>query len=116
VVRVVPALIGLGLAVMWVIGVSVEATIWLTWTVGIAAALSLATVGIIPERRGSAWAGLCLGAITAGLVVMWIVGLETQATGWLVWWTFVGACLTAVAALSAAAQGAIDAIRAPDVI
>lgn len=115
-VRVVPALIGLGLAVMWIVGMSVDATIWLTWTVGIAAALSLATVGIIPERRSSAWAAFCLGAITTGLATMWIIGLATHATPWLVWWTFVAACLTTVAALSAGAQGALDAIRTPEVI
>ena len=115
-IRVVAAMIGLGLAVLWIVGMSVDATVWLTWTDGIAAALTLATVGIIPERHSSAWAALCLGAITAGLFVLWLVGLARHATSWLTWWTFVAACLTAAAALGAARQGALELLRTPDTL
>jgi hypothetical protein len=112
--RAVPALIGLGLAALWIIGLSVDATVWLTWLVGIAAALAFATVGIIPERQGSPWAALCLGGLTTGLFAMWIVGLACHATAWLAWWTFVGACLTAVAAAGAGLQGALELLRTRD--
>src|SRR5262245_61842902 len=114
--RAAPAMIGIGLAALWIIGMFVDATIWLTWIVGIGAALSLATVGASPERHSSAWAALCLGGLTAGLLAAWIVGLATHATPWLAWWTFVTACLTALAALGAARQGAIDLLRARDTI
>src|SRR4051794_11566162 len=103
--RIFPALIGLGLAVLWIIGLSVDATVWLTWSVGIAAALAFATVGIIPERKGSGWAAFCLGGIAIGLLALWVVGLTQHATPWLTWWTFVAACMTAVIAFGAALQG-----------
>jgi uncharacterized integral membrane protein len=109
--RIFPALLGLGLATLWVIGLSVDATVWLTWCDGIAATLAFATVGIIPERRGSIWAALCLGAIATGLLALWIAGLEEKATVWLTWWTLVGALLAYLTALGAAVQGGLDALR-----
>jgi hypothetical protein len=114
--RIFPALIGLGLAALWVIGLSVDATVWLTWCVGIAASLAFATVGLIPERNGSAWAGLCLGGLAAGLFAGWLIGLAGKATAWLCWWTFVAGCLTALVAFGAAFQGTLDALRTRDVI
>lgn len=109
--RAFPALIGVGLTAMWVIGLSEDATIWLTWLVGIAAALSFATVGLIPEKRGSLWAAACLGLLAGGLGVMWLVGLCTHATPWLTWWTFVAAGLTCLLAGGVAVQDLLEGVR-----
>lgn len=109
--RILPTLLGFGLAVLWVIGMSVDATVWMTWADGAAAALAFATVGVIPARSSSAWASLCLLALAGGLFGVWAVGLAEGGTPWLTWWTFVGACLTALAGLGAALQGRIDALR-----
>src|SRR4051794_34637285 len=109
--RIVPAFLGLGLAVLWVVGMSVDASVLLTWSAGIAAALCLATVGLIPDRQAAPVAGLCLGMIAAGLLVLWLVGLRTGATPWLTWWIFVAACLALVAAFGAALQGLLDRLR-----
>jgi hypothetical protein len=114
--RIFPAFIGAGLTALWVIGLSEDATVWLTWTVGIAAALSFATVGLIPERRGSLWAAACLGLLAAGLGALWIVGRCTEATSWLTWWTFVAAVLTSLIAAGAMAQGGLDDLRTRDTI
>lgn len=114
--RVFPAFMGAGLTAMWVIGLSEDATIWLTWLVGIAAALSFATVGLIPERRGSLWAGACLGLLAAGLGLMWLVGLATHATRWLTWWSFVAAVLTCLLAVGTAFQGWLDGLRTRETI
>ena len=78
--RVFPALIGAGLTAMWVIGMAEDATVWLTWTVGIAAALSVATVGLIPEKHSSAGAAVCLALLTGDY--LYAAGLrEICATG-----------------------------------
>jgi hypothetical protein len=114
--RLIAAVIGLGLAALWIVGMSVDATVWLTWTVGIGAALSLATVGIIPDQQGSAWAALCLGALASGLLALWIVGLRLNATAWLAWWTFAAALLTGLSAFGAAFQGLLGEARTRDVI
>ena len=114
--RVFPAFMGAGLTAMWVIGLSEDATIWLTWLVGIAAALSFATVGLIPEKRGSLWAGRLPGPPRGGLGVMWLVGLGTHATPWLTWWTFVAAVLTCLLAVGTAFQGWLDGLRTRETI
>ncbi|HEY8923634.1 MAG TPA: hypothetical protein VIU64_04585, partial [Polyangia bacterium] len=103
--RIFPALLGAGLAILWVIGLSIDATVWLTWIDGIAAALSFASVGLIPERRGSLWAAFCLGLLALGLFVLWMLGLEHRATPWLTWWTLVAAALAGATAVGAAIQG-----------
>ena len=114
--RVFPALIGAGLAAIWVIAMAVDATVWLTWLIGIAAALSFATVGLIPDKRSSAGAAVCLALLTGGLGTMWLVGLVTHATPWLTWWTLVGAILTGGIATGAGIQGVLDGLRSREVI
>lgn len=114
--RIFPAFIGAGLTAMWVIGLAEDATIWLTWLVGIAAALSFATVGLIPEKRGSLWAAACLTLLSGGLGVMWLVGLFTHARPWLTWWTFVAAIVTALVAAGAATQGVLNDLRTRETI
>lgn len=114
--RVFPGFIGAGLTAMWVIGLSQDASVWLTWLVGIAAALSFATVGLIPEKRGSLWAAGCLALLSGGLGVMWIVGLAVHATPWLTWWTFVGAVLASLIAAGTAVQGGLDGLRTRETI
>jgi hypothetical protein len=109
--RFIPAFIGLGLAALWVTGLSVDATTWLTWLDGIAAALCVLAVGLIPERRSSAGAAMCLGLIACGLFAIWILGLHREATAWLTWWTFVAACATLLAAIGAATQRVLDGVR-----
>ena len=114
--RVCPVLIGLGLAVLWTIATSVDATTWLTWGDGGAAGLVVATVGLIPERKGSLLAAGCLAGVSAGLFALWIVGLMHDATPWLTWWTFVAAGMTATVAVAVSVQGHIDGWRTREYI
>jgi hypothetical protein len=114
--RLFPALLGLGLAALWIVGLNEDATIWMTWCNGIAAALCFATVGLIPDRRGSPWAAFCLGAIAAGLLAVWIVALRTDGSAWLAWWTFAAGVVTALVAFGAGVQGALDALRTRETI
>jgi hypothetical protein len=113
-VRIFPALLGIGLAALWTVGMSVDATTWMIWVDGAAALFLFASVGVIPDRRSSGWAAFCLGAIAAGLFGCWAIGFGSGATAFLTWWTFVAACLTALTAVAAGLQGAIDALRTRD--
>jgi hypothetical protein len=79
-------LLGLGLGVLWIVGLSYGATSWLVWLDFAAAIASLATV-LAPDSapwvlRGGPF------AIAAALFVLWAVGLAGGATPWLAWWTF----------------------------
>jgi peptidoglycan/LPS O-acetylase OafA/YrhL len=114
--RFVPPMLALGLAVLWVIGLSEDATVWLTWTVGTLAIPALAVTGLVPERRGSAWAAGCLALVAAALLIAWLVGWRTNGDPWLAWWTLVFALLTFGAAAGLALQGTIDQLRARPII
>jgi hypothetical protein len=114
--RIVPPGLAMGLATLWLIGISVDATVWLTWSVGAAAPPAFAVVGLIPERASSPLAGLCLFALGAGLLALWLAGGLAGATPWLRWWTFVFGALSLAAAVGVRFQGTIDRLRTRDEI
>jgi hypothetical protein len=109
--RWVPPFLGLGLAVLWVMGMSEDATVWLTWADAAVALLVLIATGLVPARTGSLAAGAVLGLAAALLVALWITGLATGATPWLAWWDLVFAALVGLAAVAVAMQGWIDGVR-----
>lgn len=88
--RAISFVLGLGLVLLWLAGLSAHASGWLTWLDGLAALIAIAGAASLVEfhRGGSAGAGL----LALGLFVLWIVGLATGATLWLSWWTFAFAC------------------------
>lgn len=114
--RAAPAFIGLGLTALWVVGLCTDANVWLVWTIGLAAMAAFATVGLVPEREGGLWAGICLALIGLVLMGVWLVGLGTDFPDGLAWWTFLGAAATLGVAVGAALQGFIDRVRTPPVI
>ena len=95
------ALIGIGLAVFFIVGLSTGATIWLTWLNGVAALLSFLALALIGDPRSPLAAGLFLGLVALGLAVLWLVAIGTGETGWLVWCTFAAALVTGLVALAA---------------
>lgn len=103
----VSGVVGLGLTVCWIIGLSVGATFWLTWLNGVAAALAFAASGMVPARRAALPAGALLGLIAGGLLLLWLVAIATHATRWLTWSTFAVALTAGPVALGAAWQGAL---------
>jgi hypothetical protein len=84
-------ILGLGLVILWIVGLSEHATPWLDWLLLLGALLSFSTAGVTSlgraaERRGFALAGPF--TLSVGLLILWIIGLATGATAWLAWWTF----------------------------
>lgn len=100
--RPVSVVLGVGLIVLWIAGLSAHATGWLTWLDGLAGLLAIA-IGLSfaahLARGGMAgWGGLALG-----LFALWIIALSAGGTLWLAWWTFAFACGFLVLAASATA-------------
>lgn len=107
-VRVVSAMLGMALGVVWVVALGVGATGWLAWMICLGALACLGTIALVPERRSGLVAAANL-AVTAGVLgTSWIVGLLTGATTWLVWLCFVGAGLVLVGALATALAAVFD--------
>jgi hypothetical protein len=83
--------LGVGLVVLWLVGLTRGATAWLTWCQLLVAIGSFAYATLPAMRtRGFGLGGPAFMAIT--LFVLWMVGLGAGAVSWLCWWTFGFAC------------------------
>ena len=79
----VAALLGSGLAVLWMFAIGYSATSWLTWTVLGCAAVALAGLGpaATPELPGvGTWP--VVGVV---LISAWLFAMAANATRWLAW-------------------------------
>ena len=100
--RTLAVICGIGLAVLWLAGLSSpNAATWLTWLDGLGALASFVVAGGRGVRTT-----VMTGAVTTavGLFALWIVGLSTNGAQFQNWWTFVFGCLMAFAAISGAAE------------
>ena len=99
--RGVSVVLGIGLIILWIAGLSSHAThggAWLTWLDGVAGLVAIAIgVGVGKQARMGVpgW-----GLIALGLFILWIVGLAAAAPVWLAWWTFAFACAFVILAAS----------------
>lgn len=109
--RIAPFAFGLGLAVLWVVGLTDDAAAWLTWAIGLLAVATFASTGLVPARRSGLSAWVAHGLVTAALFGLWTIGRQSHATPWLVWWTFVFALAAAAMTLLVGAQELLDRIR-----
>ncbi len=87
-VRAVSVALGVGLILLWIVGLAVGATEWMTWLDGIAGLLLFLNAAQVGEGSGWLRSSAGPGLVGAGLAAMWIVGLATHADAWLSWWTF----------------------------
>lgn len=80
-------LFGAGLIVLWIIGLATNQRSWFGWVDVIGGSLGLYTAVIMPDLEPGL--PVSVGYVfSLGLIALWIVGLATGVTGWLVWVTF----------------------------
>jgi hypothetical protein len=97
--------LGIGLVILWLVGLSNHATAWLTWFDGLAALCAFGIAAAVSSEHAST--SVVSGgpiALAMGLYVLWIVGLATHAEHWLSWWTFAFATAFLVVGVSASMQ------------
>jgi hypothetical protein len=96
--KILAIISGIGLAILWIAGLnSPMAPSWLTWLDGVGAVLSF--IAAASDRNRASRVGT--SAFTAvGLFVMWLIGMSTNGLQWQNWWTFIFACVMAVAAIA----------------
>jgi hypothetical protein len=92
--------LGVGLIILWLVGLSDHATGWLTWLNGIVGLVSLAAALSMPQDVSNVSASMGPYALAVGLFVFWIIGLATGATRWLTWWTFAFGCAYVLAGVA----------------
>jgi hypothetical protein len=83
--------LGIGLVVLWLVGLWNGATAWLTWLNGVGGLVAFGIAASVTPRVVGAAAGSPI-ALSVGLFALWIIALITHATTWLTWWTFAFAC------------------------
>ena len=103
--------IGLGLALFWWIGLSLNASATLLWFNAVAAVIAFAIGGLVDDsvetNPANALGPALLGV---GLGTLWIVGLARGAPAWVTWpnFGFAVACI-AVAVMALGAHGRLEA-------
>lgn len=86
-VRTYSFLLGLGLAILWLAGITSYAPLWFTWLTAIAAicafggSLMVDSMPPVGRRLGPL-------ALSLGLFGLWIAGLLERVPPWQIWWTF----------------------------
>lgn len=95
--RAIIVALTIGFAVLGLVGIFSVATPWLAWL-----DLIGGVVGVIASfaatRRPNIEGGVS-SALGVGAGVLWLIGLLTRATPWLVWWTFAFAIAFILAAV-----------------
>jgi hypothetical protein len=93
-IRGTSIVLGVGLLLLWIIGLANHATGWLTWLNAVGAVSAFGIAAAMVPNRTTNYAMPVGGPIGLGiaLFLLWIVGLSTDATGWLAWWTFAFGC------------------------
>lgn len=103
--RRISAVLGIGLVILWIVGLgSPEAERWLVWLDGAAALCAFGIAGMAPEVSTRASRVGSTFALSAGLYALWIIGLATDATRWMCWWNFAFACAFLLTGLSASRE------------
>jgi hypothetical protein len=99
-------LIGLGLALLWWIGLSLNHSVTMLWFDAIGAVVAFAIGGLIDDsvehKPANAFGPAALGL---GLAAVWIAGIATRQPIWFTWLNFLAAaaCL-AVAVMTASSR------------
>jgi hypothetical protein len=81
--------LGLTLVLLWLVAVVNGSTIWLTWLAGIAAVLTFWLVPITRDDSGPLEVAIGPALIGTVLTIGFIVGMVTNASGWLTWFVLV---------------------------
>lgn len=106
-VRQFSVILGIGLIVLWIAGLSSPfAPAWISWLDGAAGLLAFLIAGSNQQQPIGASARAQAGgplALAIGLFALWVVALSTAVIPWMTWWTFAFAC--AFLALSVAVMG-----------
>src|SRR5689334_16117282 len=92
-VRGISAILGVGLVILWLMGISTSGVAgWLSWLDGAAAIWAFVIAGsATTEEIGEQRSGSPI-ALSMGLFALWIIALATGTIAWMTWWTFAFAC------------------------
>lgn len=98
--------LGIGLVVMWIAGLSTDdSPAWMNWLDLVAGIGAFIIAGAVNEIRASRY-HLVIGPVllASGLILLWIAGLSTNASFAMSWWNFAFGVAFAVLAIFGGTQ------------
>jgi hypothetical protein len=99
---------GLALLLLWVVGLVDHATWWMDWLDGIAALAAIGLAALVTKDSGPITTAIGPALLGSALLALFIVGIATRSSAWMVWFTLAFAVgLISFSALAFAAK-AID--------
>ena len=109
-VRRASFIIGLGLALFWWIGISLDHNATLLWFNAVGAVVAFAIGGLVDDtvvhNPANAFGPGMLGL---GLTALWIASIASRQPFWLTWLNFLFAAASLAVAVMALGQGRIEA-------
>jgi|SRR4029079_10299854 len=99
--------IGLGLTLLWWIGLSLDHSATMLWLNAVGALVAFTIAGLVDETEPNPANAFGPAMLGLGLTALWIVGVSTHQQAWVTWANFVFAvaCL-AVAVMAVAPRHA----------
>ena len=104
------------LAILAVMALSEQGTIWLTYLEGVAAFLAVGAAILIPARARPFRAMTPPFLLAMLMFASFAIGLQTGASYWLCWWNFVVGLAFLATTLGGAVQLKLPLLRTPKVI
>ncbi len=98
--------LGIGLLILWIVGLQAGSAGWLLWLDFVGGVLSIIGGAALTDavaRYGRLGEPLFL---SVGLFVLWIIALAVGMAAWKTWWTFAFACAYLLVALAAGTERA----------
>ncbi len=109
--------LGLGMGLLWVLGLVFGQPAWITWLDFLAALLSLAAPAIRSpsSTTGPRSALLTAGPFSLGIGVglLWIIALASGVSEWMTWLNFVGAVAYLLLGFGMAGERGVRPITGP---
>jgi hypothetical protein len=91
--------IGLGLALFWWIGLSLNHSMTMLWFNAVAAVIAFGIGGLVDESEYNPANAMGPAILGLGLAVLWIVGIATRQPLWFTWLNFLFAAANLVVAV-----------------
>jgi len=102
-------LIGLGLALLWWIGLSLNHSATLLWFDAVGAVVAFAIGGLVDDTvEANPANALGPGILSLGLAAVWIAALASHQPAWVAWFNFVFAAASAALAVLALGSRRFD--------
>jgi hypothetical protein len=84
-VRAILLAFGLALLLLWLVGLVDHATWWMAWLDGITALAAIGLAALVTKDSGPITTAIGPALLGTALLALFIVGIATRSSAWIVW-------------------------------